>query len=278
MRRLVGQEHLQAAHAGGDDLGNFVAHHLIGRIGDDLVEAVVHHRLRRAPVIFGQRIADAVALELRGEGDDGGGAAGQAGGAAGDEALLVHAAVGAQLLDVAVRIDAAGQHQQAAGVQRLGTVQASRRVLAMRPPRMPTSARNVSAPVTTVPPRITRSKSAMLAPTLVRCVRCGMLPRHAPDSQDDTPDRPANQHPASTARRSRRWRARRSPPRCRPRTSLYSAAAQSGAPRGLHCGMGACFDCVVTVDGRDRPARLPDQGRGRHGRVRRGRAATRPAR
>lgn len=24
----------------------------------------------------------------------------------------------------------------------------------------------------------------------------------------------------------------------------------SGAPRGLHCGMGACFDCVVTVDGR----------------------------
>ncbi len=26
--------------------------------------------------------------------------------------------------------------------------------------------------------------------------------------------------------------------------------AQSGAPRGLHCGMGACFDCVVTVDGR----------------------------
>jgi glycine/D-amino acid oxidase-like deaminating enzyme len=24
----------------------------------------------------------------------------------------------------------------------------------------------------------------------------------------------------------------------------------SDAPRGLHCGMGACFDCVVTVDGR----------------------------
>src|SRR5215471_7962121 len=24
----------------------------------------------------------------------------------------------------------------------------------------------------------------------------------------------------------------------------------SGAPRGLHCGMGACFDCVVAVDGR----------------------------
>src|SRR5271163_4153966 len=24
----------------------------------------------------------------------------------------------------------------------------------------------------------------------------------------------------------------------------------SGAPRGLHCGMGACFDCIVTIDGR----------------------------
>ena len=24
----------------------------------------------------------------------------------------------------------------------------------------------------------------------------------------------------------------------------------SGAPRGLHCGMGACWDCLVTVDGR----------------------------
>ena len=24
----------------------------------------------------------------------------------------------------------------------------------------------------------------------------------------------------------------------------------SGRPRGLFCGMGACFDCVVTVDGR----------------------------
>src|SRR6516165_6936256 len=24
----------------------------------------------------------------------------------------------------------------------------------------------------------------------------------------------------------------------------------SGAPRGLHCGMGACFDCVIAVDDR----------------------------
>ena len=31
-------------------------------------------------------------------------------------------------------------------------------------------------------------------------------------------------------------------------TTLRTTA--SGAPRGLHCGMGACFDCVVTIDGR----------------------------
>jgi D-hydroxyproline dehydrogenase subunit alpha len=31
---------------------------------------------------------------------------------------------------------------------------------------------------------------------------------------------------------------------------LAFRATPSGAPRGLHCGMGACFDCIVTVDGR----------------------------
>jgi predicted molibdopterin-dependent oxidoreductase YjgC len=27
-------------------------------------------------------------------------------------------------------------------------------------------------------------------------------------------------------------------------------APRSGEPRGLWCGMGVCFDCLVTVDGR----------------------------
>lgn len=26
--------------------------------------------------------------------------------------------------------------------------------------------------------------------------------------------------------------------------------AKAGAPRGIFCGMGVCFDCVVVVDGR----------------------------
>ena len=57
-------------------------------------------------------------------------------------------------------------------------------------------------------------------------------------------------HSASTARPSTHWKARPSPPRCPPPASSRSAAPPTGAPRGLHCGMGACFDCVVTVDGR----------------------------
>ena len=31
---------------------------------------------------------------------------------------------------------------------------------------------------------------------------------------------------------------------------LALRAMPDGAPRGLHCGMGACQDCVVTIDGR----------------------------
>ncbi|MGH7104286.1 MAG: FAD-dependent oxidoreductase [Acetobacteraceae bacterium] len=31
---------------------------------------------------------------------------------------------------------------------------------------------------------------------------------------------------------------------------LAFRATRSGRPRGLHCGIGACFDCLVTIDGR----------------------------
>jgi aerobic-type carbon monoxide dehydrogenase small subunit (CoxS/CutS family) len=30
----------------------------------------------------------------------------------------------------------------------------------------------------------------------------------------------------------------------------FRATAESGEPRGLYCGMGICFDCLVTLDGR----------------------------
>ena len=31
---------------------------------------------------------------------------------------------------------------------------------------------------------------------------------------------------------------------------------ENGAPRGLYCGMGVCFDCVVLIDGRPERACL----------------------
>ena len=37
--------------------------------------------------------------------------------------------------------------------------------------------------------------------------------------------------------------------------------ARSGAPRGPFCGMGVCFDCLVTVDGRPNQRACLDQGR-----------------
>src|ERR1700749_281235 len=41
--------------------------------------------------------------------------------------------------------------------------------------------------------------------------------------------------------------------------------SRSGAPRGPFCGMGGCFDCLVTVDGRPaRRACLPKVEGGRH--------------
>ena len=32
-------------------------------------------------------------------------------------------------------------------------------------------------------------------------------------------------------------------------TRAFRRAEATGAPRGFFCGMGACFDCLVTVDG-----------------------------
>jgi predicted molibdopterin-dependent oxidoreductase YjgC len=29
----------------------------------------------------------------------------------------------------------------------------------------------------------------------------------------------------------------------------FRLTPRTGAPRGLYCGMGACFDCLVTIDG-----------------------------
>ena len=33
------------------------------------------------------------------------------------------------------------------------------------------------------------------------------------------------------------------------RDGLLTRTTASGQPRGVHCGMGVCFECLVTVDG-----------------------------
>ena len=124
MQRIVGEEHLQASHTLRDHVRDLAPHHVVGCVGDDLVEAMVDHRPRLGPAaIFGERREQASALELRGEADDGGGAAGQAGGAAGRPALFVGPAADLKLLDMAVRVDAAGEHEQAARIERLGSLE-----------------------------------------------------------------------------------------------------------------------------------------------------------
>ncbi len=32
-------------------------------------------------------------------------------------------------------------------------------------------------------------------------------------------------------------------------TTRFRQTARSNAPRGVYCGMGVCFDCLVTIDG-----------------------------
>ncbi len=70
---------------------------------------------------------------------------------------------------------------------------------------------------------------------------------HAPDPPGLTPVRPVRS--PSTAARSRRGPGRRSPPPLPP-PGGRPARHRDGRKRGLWCGMGACFDCVVTIDGR----------------------------
>ena len=121
-QRIVGEEHLEAADPAGDDARQF-GEHLVRRVGDDLVERVVDHGLAGAAAIFVERGPDRVALELGREADDRGRAAGEGRAAAGFPGFLVGAAAFLQLLDMAMAVDAAGQDEQAAGVEGAGALQ-----------------------------------------------------------------------------------------------------------------------------------------------------------
>ena len=109
---LVGHVHLERGVAVADEGGKLLAEHLLRRVGDDEVEGVVHHRLGAgARVVVLDHFAQRLSPVLGGEGDDGGGAAEGGGDGSGMEVVRAHHPEGGLLLDVAVAVDAAGQHE-----------------------------------------------------------------------------------------------------------------------------------------------------------------------
>jgi hypothetical protein len=90
---------------------------LFCRIANDQVEAVIDHGLgARALVIVGDRGRDRSAAVLRGERDDRRRAAERGGHRAAVEIVGRHDAHAGQLLDMAMAVDAAGQHVTSVGV------------------------------------------------------------------------------------------------------------------------------------------------------------------
>ena len=118
---VVGHEHLDRGMAGGDQLGQLIVEHGGRGAGDDHVEGVIDDRaLCRQGVVVVDHGLQAHALILGGKGDHRGGAAGGGGAGRGLEGIGVDQARGRELLDVAVAVDAAGQHQAAGRVDGVG--------------------------------------------------------------------------------------------------------------------------------------------------------------
>jgi len=117
---VVGHEHLERGVAGLHQRRDFLRQHLLARVGEDHVEGVIHHRAAlRILVILVHHGLQAHADVLRGKRDHCGGAAVGGRRRCALERVGVHQAGGRKLLDVAVAVDAAGQHQFAARVDLL---------------------------------------------------------------------------------------------------------------------------------------------------------------
>jgi hypothetical protein len=119
VKRIIGQKDLQAAYPGFDECRYFLTDDLIRGVGDDLMEAVIHHGCAGAALIFGQCVGDPVPLELGGKTDRGGCPAGKTCGATGQETLFVDRTIRFQLFDMAVCVNAARHDQQTVGVDAL---------------------------------------------------------------------------------------------------------------------------------------------------------------
>ncbi|MNL28110.1 hypothetical protein D3C87_1497410 [compost metagenome] len=114
---VVGHVDLQRGDAVADHLGQVLAQRGLVGIGQDQMEAVVDHRLlARQPAVGGHHLGNAVGAVLRRERQNGGGAAERGRHGARIEVIRAHHAHARELLDVAMAVDAAGQHPAARGV------------------------------------------------------------------------------------------------------------------------------------------------------------------
>lgn len=106
---VIGEENLERTMSLLDQSRQFVQH---GRRGvrDDHVEGIVDQRLPGPAMIVAQISGDRAALDLRAERDDGRRAARCGGSRGAGEGVCVVDVAGRRLLDMAVCVDAAGQH------------------------------------------------------------------------------------------------------------------------------------------------------------------------
>ncbi len=111
----IGHEQLERRIAFADQRRQFLEH-LCGRVRDDHVEGVVDHGLGRALAVVGDHRAHRLAVVLGGKRDHGGGAAERGRDRAALEIVGVPDAHARELLDVAVAVDPAGQHELARGI------------------------------------------------------------------------------------------------------------------------------------------------------------------
>ena len=128
LEQVVGHVHLERGVAVLDEGRKLLAEDLGGGVGDDEVEGVIDDRLGAgAAVVRLHDLAQRLPAVLRGEGDDGGGAPERGGDGAGVEIVRAQDTGCGHLLDMAVAVDPARQHQLARGVDLVvGTVQVLR--------------------------------------------------------------------------------------------------------------------------------------------------------
>ena len=114
---VIGHVDLERGVAVADQGWQLLPQYLFRRIGNDQVEGIVDHRLAvRAAMIILDRGAQRLPLHLRGERNDRGGPAAGRRNRAAVEIVRADRPVRRGLVEVAMRIDPAGQYEQPGGI------------------------------------------------------------------------------------------------------------------------------------------------------------------